>query len=75
MKLLIRDKKIIATATDEYNGNEKIVVAPDDFDVAKLENYIFENDELILVEKTTPPSIEDLAQAIAELSVKVLGES
>lgn len=33
MKLLIKDNKIIATATDDYAGSEKTISAPADFDI------------------------------------------
>jgi hypothetical protein len=32
MKLLIKDNKIIATATDDYTGSEETITAPDNFD-------------------------------------------
>jgi len=39
MKLLIRDTRIIGTATDDYFGSESCTDAPFDFDVARMGAY------------------------------------
>lgn len=39
MKLLIKDNKIIATATDKYVGEEETITVDDDFDINNLEQY------------------------------------
>lgn len=40
MKLLIQNSHIIGTATDAYTGPDEFVTAPDDFDVAKMSDYV-----------------------------------
>lgn len=37
MKIIIKDKRIIATASDEYTGPDEFMQVPEGFDVAKLE--------------------------------------
>lgn len=48
MKLLIRDTQIIGTALDEYSGPEQFIVAPDDFDPARMDECWVEDGQLIV---------------------------
>lgn len=47
MKILIRGDHICGAATNEYNGPDEFIVAPDDFDILKLDDYRVINGELI----------------------------
>lgn len=39
MKIIIKDKRIIATASDEYTGPDEFMQVPEGFDPARLERY------------------------------------
>ena len=51
MKILIRNTKIIGTATDDYTEPESFITAPDGFDISRMDEYRYENGVLILVPK------------------------
>ena len=48
MKLIIKDGKIAATATDAYTGPEAFIDAPEDFDISQMGDYRYEGGELAL---------------------------
>jgi len=43
MKLLIRENKIIGSATDAYTGPEEFITAPEGMDVSKLSEYVLKD--------------------------------
>lgn len=45
--ILIKDNKIIGTATDAYTGPEQFIPAPEDFDIAKLSEYVIVDGEVV----------------------------
>lgn len=48
MKLIIQNTRIIATATDDYDGPEAFMQAPEDFDVARMGDYVYDGTSLSL---------------------------
>ena len=40
MKLIIQNSRIAATATDEYEGPDPFITAPEDFDIARIGGYV-----------------------------------
>jgi len=40
MKLIIQNNSIAGTATDAYEGPDVFITAPDDFDIARLGEYV-----------------------------------
>lgn len=46
MRLLIRDTKVIGTASDDYTGTETSIIAPEGFDTSKSFLYTYNNDIL-----------------------------
>jgi hypothetical protein len=57
MKLVIKDTKIIATATDAYDGPEFFIQAPEGFDVNRLSEYSYINN--VLIEKPETDRLEE----------------
>lgn len=48
MKLLIQQNRVVATATDDYDGPEAFIQAPADFDVARMGDYVHDGASLSL---------------------------
>lgn len=48
MKLIIQNTRIIATATDDYDGPEAFMQAPADFDVTRISDYVHDGTSLLL---------------------------
>lgn len=48
MKLIIQNTRVIATATDDYDGPEAFMQAPEDFDVARMGDYVYDGTNLSL---------------------------
>ena len=48
MKLIIQNTRIVATATDDYDGPEQYITAPADFDVARMAEYRYADGVLSL---------------------------
>lgn len=48
MKLIIQNTRIVATATDDYDGPEAFMQAPADFDVAHMGEYVYDGTNLSL---------------------------
>lgn len=48
MKLIIQDTRVVATATDDYDGPEVFVQAPADFDQARMGDYVHDGTSLSL---------------------------
>ena len=66
MKLIINDNHISATATDSYNptGYEQAVIAaPDDFDAARLHEYIFADGTIYIPAPPPEPTAEEVRRA------------
>ena len=52
MKLIIQNTRIVATATDDYDGPEQYITAPADFDLARMADYRFDGEALTLAPDT-----------------------
>lgn len=48
MKLIIQSGRIAATATDDYTGPDEYIVAPEDFDLARMDEYAYADGVLAL---------------------------
>lgn len=48
MKLIIQNTRIVATATDDYDGPEAFMQAPADFDVTRMSDYVHDGTSLLL---------------------------
>lgn len=48
MKLIIQNARIVGTATDDYNGPDTWIEAPEDFDPARMGEYRVADGELVL---------------------------
>lgn len=48
MKLIIQNNRIVATATDDYDGPEAFMQAPADFDVTRMGDYVHDGTSLSL---------------------------
>lgn len=71
MKLIIRDGKIIARATDEYGGPELFIEEPEGFDFENAGRYQYLNDELVEVQDPRSgwaPKITTLSLTAEEVS-------
>lgn len=52
MKLIIQNTRIVATATDDYDGPEAFMQAPADFDVTRMGDYVYDGTSLSLPSDT-----------------------
>lgn len=52
MKLIIQNTRVIATATDDYDGPEAFMQAPADFDVTRMGDYVHDGTSLSLPSDT-----------------------
>lgn len=52
MKLIIQNTRIVATATDDYDGPEAFMQAPADFDVTRMGDYVHDGTSLSLPSDT-----------------------
>ena len=50
MKLLIQNNKVVALADDVYHGPEENIFAPVDFDVSRIQEYVYDNNTLYIPE-------------------------
>lgn len=63
MKLIIQNDRIAATATDDYipTGRERAILdAPDDFDAARMGEYVY-SDGLLSIPEPAPEPLTKLA--------------
>ena len=56
MKLIIQQNRIAATATDEYTGPDLYITAPEDFDLSRVADYIYDGGALVLPAPPPPTS-------------------
>lgn len=49
MKLIIQNNNVIGTATDDYDGPEQFIAAPDDFDITRMGGYIFADGAVTII--------------------------
>ena len=54
MKLIVQANRIAATATDDYAGPDEHITAPEDFDLSRVADYIYDGGALVL--RAPPPS-------------------
>ena len=71
MKLIIQTDRIIGTATDDYTGPDQFISAPENFDPARMTDYIYEDGALVLPAPTTCTPAQGL---IALYAIKQLTE-
>lgn len=69
MKLLIQNTKIVGTATDEYDGPEMFVLAPDDFTLSMLDTHQYIDGQVVL---KIPTSVTMRQARLALLQVGLL---
>ena len=55
MQLIIQNNRIAATATDDYTGPDQHIPAPEDFDPARMADYVYADGILALPD---PPSLQ-----------------
>lgn len=56
MQLIIQNNRIAATATDDYTGPDEHIAAPEDFDPARMSDYVVAAGILSLPD---PPSLQE----------------
>lgn len=74
MKLIIQNTRIAATATDNYTGPDAHIPAPEDFDLSRLGEYVYENGELLLPAPPPPTSCTPSQGLIALYALKQITE-
>jgi hypothetical protein len=63
MKIIHRNGKIVALATDEYNGQDSFILAPEDFTADDMDKYDVVDGELVI-------SKDFIKRQIAELDFR-----
>lgn len=63
MKLIIQNNRIAATATDAYAGPDEFIDAPEDFDPARMQDYVVAAGIIALPD---PPSLQEQAVAATQ---------
>ena len=63
MKLIIQNNRVAATATDDYTGPDEYIAAPEDFDPARMADYVVAAGILSLPE---PPSLQEQVVAATQ---------
>ncbi len=63
MKLIIQNDRIAATATDDYTGPDEHIAAPEDFDPARMADYVVAAGILSLPD---PPSLQERVVAATQ---------
>ena len=74
MKLIIQNTRIAATATDDYTGPDQHIPAPEDFDVSRVADYIYDGGALVLPAPPPPTSCTPAQGLIALYAIKQLTE-
>ena len=74
MKLIIQNNRIAATATDEYTGPDEHITAPEDFDLSRVADYIYDGGALVLPAPPTPTTCTPAQGLIALYAIKQLTE-
>jgi hypothetical protein len=59
MKLIIKDNRIAATATDDYDGPDPFIAAAPDFDIERMGDYVIADGQALL----PAPTVVSLRQA------------
>ena len=73
MKLIIQNHRITATATDDYAGPDEHITAPEDFDLSRVADYIYDGGALVLP-APPPPTCTPAQGLIALYAIKQLTE-
>lgn len=63
MKLIIQSNRIAATATDAYTGPDEYIAAPEDFDPARMQDYVVAAGIIALPD---PPSLQEQVVAATQ---------
>lgn len=74
MQLIIHQNRIAATATDDYTGPDQHIPAPEDFDVSRVADYIYDGGALVLPAPPPPTSCTPAQGLIALYAIKQLTE-
>ena len=75
MKLIIQNNRIAATATDDYTptGQEQAVIdAPEDFDAARLHEYVFAEGAIYIPAPPPEPTAEEVRRAEIEAELTAI---
>ena len=74
MKLIIQNHRITATATDDYAGPDEHITAPEDFDLSRVADYIYDGGALVLPAPPPPTTCTPAQGLIALYAIKQLTE-
>ena len=74
MKLIIQANRITATATDDYAGPDEHITAPEDFDLSRVADYIYDGGALVLPAPPPPTTCTPAQGLIALYAIKQLTE-
>ena len=74
MKLIIQANRIAATATDAYTGPDEHITAPEDFDLSRVADYIYDGGALVLPAPPPPTTCTPAQGLIALYAIKQLTE-
>ena len=74
MKLIIQNHRITATATDDYAGPDEHIIAPEDFDLSRVADYIYDGGALALPAPPPPTTCTPAQGLIALYAIKQLTE-
>ena len=74
MKLIIQANRITATATDDYTGPDEHITAPEDFDLSRVADYIYDGGALVLPAPPPPTTCTPAQGLVALYAIKQLTE-
>ena len=74
MKLIIQNHRITATATDDYAGPDEHITAPEDFDLSRVADYIYDGGALVLPAPPPPTTCTPAQGLIALYALKQITE-
>lgn len=72
MKILLRNGRIVGSATDTYSGPDEYIEAPTDFDISRISEYLYEGGVLTLY--VVPSTCTRRQGRLALLLVNLLGD-
>ena len=74
MKLIIQANRITAMATDDYAGPDEHITAPEDFDLSRVADYIYDGGALVLPAPPPPTTCTPAQGLVALYAIKQLTE-